>query len=621
MWFGSPHPFPDGGESASDAGTGGLGLPPAPQGQEGGGNAVGRQSKKAKAGRGTVSTVEPRTFVLYGESIELDQRLARITGRERFLLSVVMPRYRTFRDSMDEWYQRSTSQSVVCACLIVLVLHVAVCLICSNDDASGICAGGPVSTADWSGAEDDAGKSEWLASHAFVTYGPPMINVLASLILSFYANLCMTLFTEGYFAAQELKESVLDVTAMVTGTIPRQMIEVQMEFWRCVNLYHISSYVLADKSRETYNLDNFLIPVSTAYGEYNGRTQFGMLKLEELKMLTSDPEKARVSRAEVQEERNSSLARAIGHSKLSNQPLKDKELASLHREKQLDKNPSFSQRKRSMTISAEETARTVESEGFRRPALLREAEQWKVSDSETIYARTHGRNTLTNSRGDVSSHTAVLHAAIGIRLYMLVDLVLEEKLSRAAWPAWNSILLKLRANSEKLKQRALFRLPRIYQASVRFLVAATVLTDTWLLASHAGQLLRHSDGEAQWRAHACFGALIDFCLNLMLTWCLAIFLDAITDMQTPFGGDFLDMPGLSYACAASELSLRMVQGANGGGPSSEKPDAPSRRLFEMLNGSIDRKILLRGLERLGRSKGKDDEEEEEEEEDEDGGDE
>ena len=77
--------------------------------------------------------------------------------------------------------------------------------------------------------------------------------------------------------------------------------------------------------------------------------------------------------------------------------------------------------------------------------------------------------SLTNSRGDVGSHAAVLHAALGVRLYQLVNLVIDRKISKAAWPAWNAMCLKLRTNSEMLKQRALYRLPRIYQTAVHFL--------------------------------------------------------------------------------------------------------------------------------------------------------
>jgi len=192
--------------------------------------------------------------------------------------------------------------------------------------------------------------------------------------------------------------------------------------------------------------------------------------------------------------------------------------------------------------------------------------------------------SLINSRGDVQSQTAVLHAALGVRMYALVDLALKQKISQAAWPAWNAVCLKLRANSEALKQRALFRLPRIYQASVRFLVGCALLTDSFLLASHAARLLRTNGDDGAWAAHGYFGAAVDFSLNLMLTWTLCVFLNAISDMQNPFGSETLDMPGLSYACAAAEVTLGMVVGAE------EASDGP-KQLFAAL-GHIDHSRLL-----------------------------
>ena len=162
-------------------------------------------------------------------------------------------------------------------------------------------------------------------------------------------------------------------------------------------------------------------------------------------------------------------------------------------------------------------------------------------------------------------------------VHRLVDLVIAEKLSKVAWPAWNAVCLRVRSSSEVMKQRSLFRLPRIYQAAVRFLVASTILTDTVVLSSHAARLIRQSHDDIEWRAHAYMGATFDLLLNLLLTWVLTIFIDAVSDMQTPFGSEGLDMPGLSYVCASAELSLRMVHR----GPNQRY------RLFSVLNSPLD----------------------------------
>ena len=57
-----------------------------------------------------------------------------------------------------------------------------------------------------------------------------------------------------------------------------------------------------------------------------------------------------------------------------------------------------------------------------------------------------------------------------------------------------------------MKQRSLFRLPRIYQASVRYLVASTILADTFILSSHAARLIRHGQEDPEWRGHAYVAA-------------------------------------------------------------------------------------------------------------------
>ena len=49
--------------------------------------------------------------------------------------------------------------------------------------------------------------------------------------------------------------------------------------------------------------------------------------------------------------------------------------------------------------------------------------------------------SFSNSRGDVRSRTAALHSALGVRLYALAEFVLEQGLSKAAWPAWNALLM------------------------------------------------------------------------------------------------------------------------------------------------------------------------------------
>ena len=518
----------------------------------------------------------------YGKTVETDLRLSKLVEREHFLLSVIMPRFRTLADMRKEWVRRTIKLSVLIPSLIVIVLHIGAAAICTQAGSS-VCAGGP---------ELDADQDGWTA-YAFKEYGPPMINALATLMLSFYANVCMNLYTEGYFAARQLQESILDVITMVAGTIPTQMRDVRMEFWRCVNLHHLCTYVLADKQRATYNLDNFLVPVASAYGEWDNESKLGMLRQEELELLHTSP--ARVKKLKKAAEKAAEQGSGVGET-----TTKD----SLRR-----------------TVTKMALGKNVDAE---QSELRREKHRnsSKHGSSHGVVGYEGHSKTLANSRGDVSSPAAIMHAALGVRLYQLVDLVLEEKLSRAAWPAWNAVCMKLRSNSERLKQRALFRLPRIYQASVRFLVASTILTDTYLLASHAARLLRNVQADEGWMQHSYVGAAIDLGLNLLLTWCLSVFLDAIGDMQTPFGGEPLDMPGLSYVCGAAEVSLRMVVGAATTKESARKrPEEAPNKLFAMLNRPLDKEAFLREMPKPEEGEGRKKKNEEEEEEEEDGGDE
>lgn len=541
----------------------------------------------------------------YGEELERDIRIAHIVEREKFLLSVILPRVRTFHDAMKEWCKRSTSWTVISGCTAVLLIQLTVCFTCVSVSPD-LCEAGLM-------MEEDAEQSRtgWSSSGVVSEYGPPMVNALSILMLSFYANVCMDLYKEGYLASQALRESIFDLIALVAGTIPQEARAVRMEFWRCANLFHICTYVLADKARGTYNLDHFLIPIATAYGEWDGDT-FGMLRRDELEILLPQQDLQRLAmdqRANLRppHERLSSRSLALGralHRAKSPGDLPvpvDHEFEELHAAKKRERNAA------------------LRMQGYPGPRRVqRNSGRAAFEKVRALTNNTRGRtgpnvNSLANSRGDTTSDAAALHAAIGVRLYQLVDLVIETKLSRAAWPAWNALNLKLRTNAEGMKQRSLYRLPRIYQAAVRFLVGSTVITDTLLLASHAGRMLRRlPDAESgEWQAHAVFSALLDLLLNLLLTWCLTVFIDAVADMQTPFGSECFDMPGLSYVCSAAELSLRMVRGGHEA-PASRAHHTSVNRLFRVLTGPLDRNELLAGMP---------DRDMIEEEEEEDGGDE
>jgi len=574
--------------------------------------------------------------MLYGEALGSDERIKALSAREHYLLTVVIPRIRTLKDAIQEWCTRSTKRTVWVPCVFVVVLQVGAVAMCAFPQCSFVCAYGP-------DPEDDE-REPW-HSHAFSDYGPPMINVLASLMLSFYANVCMGLYKEGYLAAQSLKASVVDLMAMVAGTVEPEYAVVRHEFWRCVNLYHLCSYVLADKSRQTYNMDNFLLPVATAYGLHDGVERFGMLHRDEMAILLSGVTGSSFRLGHGPATGTGPIAGTVIGTKLGakgkqkTQTLEDTERLEMRASRMEERSMCFRRSKSSASVASRGASYKADSSRSAKSDSSRSAANEVISDvprhpapgaggghaapgpaggrpapgpagaagavplskrqSTTLsrirnmsLMRTSSSQTygLVNSRGDVSSTAAVLHAALGIRMYMLVDLVISEKLSRVAWPAWNSVCLKVRNSSELMKQRSLFRLPRIYQASVRFLVASTILTDTVVLSSHAARLIRHGQDDIEWRSHAYLGAAFDVLLNLLLTWCLTIFIDAVSDMQTPFGGEQLDMPGLSYVCASAELSLRMVHRGVSGSPESR---GQSNKILGLITAPLDREAMLK----------------------------
>jgi hypothetical protein len=546
------------------------------------------------ASEGSVGGSRKLCHVKCGEDLEKDARLKHLVERELCLLSVVIPRIRSVGDAVHEWLRRSASRSVVVSCIVVAGLHMTMAGICLSDSGHGVCAGGP------DDAEEDleAGRTSLFSRKAYIKYGPPMMNALATLLLSFYANVCFNLYSEGYLAAQALKESVYDLSAIAAGTIPARAHDVRMEFWRLTNLYHACTYVLADKSRTTYNLDFFFFPVAMAYGDWDGHEHLGMLRHHELSLLTTDPAAA-LRPAHMATSKRAAKTKSAERAEMNRQKREqDKEklgkmlpqatfktCTNLNSKWEVGKGRA--NRRPGLTPGGVMKGSIFRSHGSNMTLRARTStEMASVASSDSF--------SLANSRGDAATNVAALHASIGVRLYQLVDLVIDAKLSRAAWPAWNAVCLKLRTNSEAVKQRALYRLPRTYQASVRFLVAATVLTDTLLLASHAARILRDTNATANWKAHAYFGAMVDFVLNLLLAWCLAVFLDCIGDMQTPFASELFDLPGLSYVCGAAELSLRMMQGGGGKGhPWLRQHEC--NRLFQLMNDPGDVETLLSGL--------------------------
>ena len=411
----------------------------------------------------------------YGSTIETDERLTLMRERESFMLNVVIPRQRTLVDAFADWKKRSQRPEIYWSMLTIAAIYFATTAGCGlYSEEGGICEAGPTDANDGALAYLSFGED----------YGPPILNSLATLMLSFYANTCLGLYKEAYIACQTMKAAVIDLMMIVGGTVHPHSEDmrqsrrgVRMEFWRCVNLFHVCTYVLADKTRNSYNFDNFLVPVATAFGDYDGDERLGMLRREELSLLVRT------------------------------------------------------------TLAAPAAAPTSSTGDDAKPAA---------------------GPSFSNSRGDVRSKTAALHSALGVRLYALTDFVLDQKLSRAAWPAWNQLLTQVLRASEGMKQRALFRLPRIYRYAVRYLIGSAIVTDTFILGARAGRLLLYASSHPDWLTFAWFGASALLVINLLVAYFVLLLVQGLSNMEQPFDQDLNSMPGLSYVCAAAEMSLRTV---------------------------------------------------------------
>ena len=217
----------------------------------------------------------------------------------------------------------------------------------------------------------------------------------------------------------------------------------------------------------------------------------------------------------------------------------------------------------------------------------------------TVYAaqRQNDKSRLADRRGDTQSVAAVLHDALGVKLYRLVRGCLDRKLTTAAWPVWGASIAKLRDASTEVKQLSLFRSPRIYRDFTKWVAMAALLYDTLVLAVIVGRMFALS---YKW---SWFLAALTMGLDIFLVLFVILVVEACRDMEYPFGQDTLDMPGLSYVTSAALQSLMLC---------TTRPGDSTISTQHLQ--TVDFRTLL-GLPKEG--KGVDDEEDEEEEEEDD----
>ena len=385
--------------------------------------------------------------VRIGSDLDKDPRLRAVHRRESFLFDVLIPRDLSWRNGI--WHictylsQRTSWTFFLC----VLLSFGFSLSICAHPEVgtTEFCVGGPLKA---------DGAPVFLT---YASYWPSFMNSLAVLLLSFYANASLGRYIGAYDACQDLKAAVVNVVTCVMGTTDEQMehCDFAIEMWRAVNLIHCCTYVLADKHRKDYSFYSFLIPVSEAYGYYDGVTWFGMLRGDE---------------------------------------------------------------------------------------------------RDALYAKklVEPGSSLSDKRGHVQSKAALLNGALNVRLKRLVHDAMKRGITSAPWPMWAPELRSLRAASDQLKQRALFRIPRVYRASVHCVVFATLICDTFVLGSQIGRLFFEG------YEYAWFALLLTVLLYSGVVCACTSLVEACDCMENPFGHDLLDMPALSFVCGTAETTLRML---------------------------------------------------------------
>lgn len=202
--------------------------------------------------------------VRFGANVDVDERLRPILKREKFFLNIMIPRKRSCRAAMKDWWAVTTKgEGGPFILLLVVAVHAGMIGLCRAD--SDVCAGA---------LPPDAAALSYLANGGW--YAPALLNALAALMIAFYANTCLGLYRDTYSACQSLRHSVQDLSTMACGTIHPDRRQARLEIWRCANLFHLSTYVLADRQRSTYSFENFLLAVAEAFGEHDGQNNLGM---------------------------------------------------------------------------------------------------------------------------------------------------------------------------------------------------------------------------------------------------------------------------------------------------------------------------------------------------------
>jgi len=119
-----------------------------------------------------------------------------------------------------------------------------------------------------------------------VAYGqlwPSLLNTLSVFSLIFYLNSMYLRYELAFTTCRENMNSSMTLLVMAIGSCGDSAVssKVLMEFWRTLNMIHLTNYAGMVHS-EIYSLETFAIPIAMSFGPYDEKDQFGMLAREDL---------------------------------------------------------------------------------------------------------------------------------------------------------------------------------------------------------------------------------------------------------------------------------------------------------------------------------------------------
>lgn len=444
-----------------------------------------------------------RPRIRYGRRLGQDLRLQEMLEREAFFLNVLNPRGNTAHSTMVAVASYFTVPRSIFL-LFSIGLYGATAYTCASVDspddlAHTFCNGGPTG---------DGGEAK---AFTFTDYRSAILNSLATLLFSFYANLAVTEFKQAYFTSQQVKQRVIDLISLAVsemGDDPRSRADL-LDMWRCANLMHTSAYCLSDKRREVYSFDRFLLPTAENFGVYDGEEQLGMFRRAELVGLDKE---ALVQRK--------SFVR-------SDSPWagQDDSFAGSNHSGAQDKDDEDTEDE------------TVETEHELSVETVEEMELDML---------------VGDSHGDVRSDAAIVYQTFYVRLHRLIRNAQMDGRTSAAWPVWGTSLINLRSACDELQRRAQYRMPKVYRLSVQFVVLTCLTADTFIMGATIGRVFQeHYD-------FAVAAAVFATALLLVLLVPSTLLIAACMDMEEPFGNNMMDIPGLSFVRGAAETTLNMV---------------------------------------------------------------